>query len=141
MPEAPGFSTAIPASAAGLAAVSARLHAWLLAAGAGVAAIQRVELVLEEAVMNVIMHGTRADGRPAEIALRAALAADSCRLELTDNAAPFDPVAAPTRCTAASLEDTPGGLGLLLLRRYGQDLRYERLAGRNRLTVSVPLAG
>ncbi len=141
MPGLAAFSTPVPASAAGLAAVSARLHAWLLAAGAAAAAIQRVELVLEEVVMNVIMHGTRADGRPAEISLAADLSDDACRLALTDNAAPFDPVSAPVRGKATSVEDSPGGLGLLLLRRYGRDLHYERQGGCNRLTVSVALGG
>jgi anti-sigma regulatory factor (Ser/Thr protein kinase) len=83
------------------------------------------------------MHGAPA----SRIALAAALEEAACRLSVTDNGPAFDPASAPLARDAASLDqDSPGGLGLLLLRRYGRDLAWRRLPEGNRLEVTVPLA-
>ena len=135
---APPFQRDIPPTAAGLAAASQALADWLGARGAPQAGIGRVELVLEEVVMNVIMHGSPAEA-PARIRLAASATPGACELELHDNGPAFDPSTAPPRRDGAALDqDRPGGLGLVLLRRYARDLRYTRLAGGNQLRLSIP---
>ncbi len=129
---------AIPPSPAGLATASAALAAWLATQGAPEAGIGRVELVLEEVVMNVLLHGAPVAGLP-RLHLAAAPLAAACRLTITDNGPPFDPATAPPRTDGAALDQArPGGLGLLLLRRYARDLAYRRLPDGNRLDLTIP---
>lgn len=134
------FNAEIAPNAEALAGAVRQLCAWLAAAGAPAAALWRVELVLEEVVMNVIMHGHPPDGAAPRIALAAALEGEGCRLSVTDNGPAFDPATAPPARDAASLDqEHPGGLGLLLLRRYGRNLAWRHLPEGNRLDVTVPL--
>lgn len=94
-----------------------------------------VELVLEEAFMNIVRHAFD-DG--AEHLVDLSLRAEPGRLvlELVDDGMRFDPAghAAPPR--AISIQTArPGGLGLPLMWRYVDSLQYRREAGRNRLTL------
>lgn len=138
-----GFTAEIPPSAEGVAAVSERLAAWLEAAGVPMPVIGRVELVLEEVTMNIVMHGSPADGGQPRIRLEAALLPAGCRLTVTDNGPAFDPVTSPLVREVASIDqDRPGGLGLMLMRRYGRDLDWQPLPGSgNRLALTIPIPG
>ena len=134
----PAFQQDITPTPDGLAEASQALAAWLTAHGAPEAGIGRVELVLEEVVMNVIMHGAPAEGA-AHIRLTAHAAPGACDLRVTDNGPAFDPTTATPRADGASLDQaTPGGLGLVLLARYASGLGYRRLPGGNQLDLSVP---
>lgn len=88
----------------------------------------RLELVLEELLMNLIEHaqpGTAA----LQIGLSLSLLPQEVQLVIQDNAAPFDPVTAPLPAAATSIATaTPGGRGLLLVRQSVKSLHYERLA-------------
>lgn len=91
-----------------------------------------MRLCLEEALANIAMHGDPA----GEVSVGASLAEETGRvvLSIRDDGQPFDPVAA----------DLPegqdvGGNGLLLLRRYCNDLAYRRDQGRNELTLRFTL--
>jgi anti-sigma regulatory factor (Ser/Thr protein kinase) len=80
------------------------------------------------------MHGDP-DG---DVSIGASLAEESGRLVLSirDDGHPFDPV------TAALPQGRDiGGNGLLLLRRYCEDLEYRRVDGRNQLTLRFTLPG
>ncbi|MEJ1972156.1 MAG: ATP-binding protein [Lacunisphaera sp.] len=53
----------------------------------------------------------------------------------------FDPLQVPVKVLPTRLEDaTPGGLGLVLIRNYTDEVRYARVAGRNCLTLVFRLA-
>jgi len=118
-------------------------------AGLDHAAIQRVDLVLEEALMNVIRHAYAANALEQFIMLDCGLDADGVfRLVLTDWGAAFDPVAVPVKAPEleASLEAnleadlehrTPGGLGLFFLRSMAQ-ASYDRKNDANVLTLRFP---
>jgi anti-sigma regulatory factor (Ser/Thr protein kinase) len=108
------------------------------AAGLPARAADRAELLLEEIVMNVCMHGFD-DQAGAVVDLCAQASPDGCTLVFEDAGRPFDPTAGALAERPTSLEETePGGLGLVLLRRMASDLAYERTAeGRNRLSVRV----
>lgn len=117
-----------------------RLHEWLdqaLAAGALPDRLENaVRLCLEEAVMNVVMHG-HGEGEPGEIVVTLGHGPGSLWARIADRAPPFNPVAAelpPAR--RPSLQEGPlGGRGLRLMRRFAQDLHYERRDGQNLLTL------
>ena len=126
----------VPASAAGSAAACDAAERHLAAAGLTPRAAYRVQLVLEELVMNVALHAAA-----AEAAIAVARVPDGVLLGVEDDGPPFDPTqAAPA--AAPSLQPAPaGGLGLVLVRKSALAWAYERAGGRhNRLTVLVAAA-
>jgi anti-sigma regulatory factor (Ser/Thr protein kinase) len=119
-----------------------RLYPWLESAGPAQEVpadlMRRLHVVLEEAVANVAMHAYPA-GQPGEITVRLRGDPSGVVLEVEDAGVAFDPTAAPQRPRAATLpEATPGGWGLGLIRHYCSDIAYQRLGGRNVLTLRFP---
>lgn len=101
-------------------------------------ALFRLELVLEEGVMNRVWHAYPAGWPPGDIGLRLRVLPEMLELCLEDEGVPFDPLAVADPSAPASLaEARPGGLGLMLVRKRVQAMRYEREHGRNRLTVEI----
>lgn len=99
----------------------------------------QLDLVLTEAVTNVMDYSRRADAGGC-IDLAYAIEAGSMRIEIADDGPPFDPTARAEVSLPLSLEEaTPGGLGIHLMRRYSQDMAYRRDHGRNVLSLSLPL--
>jgi anti-sigma regulatory factor (Ser/Thr protein kinase) len=94
----------------------------------------RLELVLTEAVTNVIDHCV--DATAIEIACTRD--GEKVQVEIADDGAPFDPSAlAPHALPTHLAEATPGGLGVHLIRQYSEDLRYQRTPGHNHLLLSL----
>jgi serine/threonine-protein kinase RsbW len=94
-----------------------------------------VQLCLEEAVANIIMHGGAKDDR-VEIAIE--LERDGAMLvaRIEDTGCEFDPTQFPPLSMAKSLEDPKiGDYGIHLMRSFASSMHYERREGRNRLTL------
>ncbi len=115
-----------------------RLYPWLEAEAAIVPKPIRhaMHVAAEEAVVNAAKHAF-APGERGRISVTLDIASGSATLVIEDTGAAFDPVAAPVPERPAALE--PGGLGLILLRHYCHDIRYERAGDRNRLILRFPL--
>jgi serine/threonine-protein kinase RsbW len=101
-----------------------------------------VELVFEEIVANIVLHGAT-DAREPDVCVTLEGQADSILLTFEDDGLPFDPCGRldgqPTKWVD---EAKVGGFGLILVRRAASALVYVRTAaGRNRLSVSVLRAG
>lgn len=95
---------------------------------------KRVEVAMEEAIVNVISHGS-----PAEITL-------DCHLELErqiefvlrDDGPPFNPItddAEDLKFDISLEEREPGGLGISIMRKYMDLLLYRREDNQNILTL------
>ena len=95
----------------------------------------RVNLVLEELVLNIIDYGQ--DGRDPDIALEIESDVDVVRIELSDRGRPFDPLteAPEPDLTAPLAERSMGGLGVHLTKTLMDEVRYSREACRNRLSI------
>lgn len=106
--------------------------------------IYRLELVLEESLMNRVMHAFPGGGRH-EVALTISLAPaepvdgapEDVVLRFEDDGVAFDPLAAESPTPGRADPSATGGFGNLLTRRAARALFYERVAGRNRVTVRV----
>lgn len=97
----------------------------------------KVELILEETLMNVIWHAFR-DEAEHRINVRVKVEPQQIVLQFEDDGIAFDPLTASEPVAPASLDDAvPGGLGLLLVRKLSTSVGYERREGRNRLTITV----
>lgn len=94
-----------------------------------------LQLIVEELVTNVIVHGGLEGDAPAGTFTLDA-EAEGYRITLTDRGRPFDPLAQATPDLALSLEERDiGGLGIHLCRRLTEQQRYERRDGHNVLTL------
>ena len=94
-----------------------------------------IQLCLEEAVANIIMHGgARDDHLMIVIELERKGATLIARIE--DTGCEFDPTQFPSLSIAKALEDAKvGDYGIHLMRSFASGMHYERLEGRNRLTL------
>ena len=95
----------------------------------------RVQLVIEEMVINVMNYGHEDGSHEIEITM------DSephlLTIEITDDGKPFDPLEdAPEPDLVGSIEDRRvGGLGVYLVRTMMDDMSYRREQGKNHLVL------
>jgi anti-sigma regulatory factor (Ser/Thr protein kinase) len=96
--------------------------------------INRIEVILEELVSNVVRHGKGAD----YVRIRASCEGDAIRLLIEDNGKPFDPFAVPEpdRFTSVS-EAKLGGQGVPLVKRLSRSVHYERLGAVNQTSAII----
>ena len=98
-----------------------------------------LNLVLEEAVVNVINYAYPKDEHQS-IYLSATLHDGSIVLILTDTGKEFDPTMAPdVDITLSADEREIGGLGIFLIRQIMNEVKYERIDGKNVLTLEKKL--
>ena len=98
-----------------------------------------LNLVLEEAVVNIINYAYPKEDHEL-IYLSAKLHNDSIMLVLTDTGKEFDPTMAPEADITLSADERPiGGLGIFLIRQIMNEVKYERIEGKNVLTLEKKL--
>lgn len=94
-----------------------------------------LNLVLEEAVVNVINYAYPKEEHES-IYLSAHLHEGSIVFVLTDTGKAFDPTAAPDADVSLSADERQiGGLGIFLIRQIMNEVKYERIEGKNVLTL------
>jgi serine/threonine-protein kinase RsbW len=94
-----------------------------------------VQLCLEEAVANIIMHGGEKDDR-LKIAIELERNGRTLIARIEDSGREFDPTQFRPRPLAKSLEEAKvGDYGIHLMRCFASGMHYERPEGRNRLTL------
>jgi anti-sigma regulatory factor (Ser/Thr protein kinase) len=119
----------------------------------GAKAANRLEVVLEELISNVLRHGFEGDGGHSML-LAVAAGPGDVEITLEDDGRPFDPTGVPDPAPLTSVETARvGGLGLKAVRRFAA-WRYEAApdsadwrafvdadaAPANRLVVRLPTA-
>ncbi|KEF41381.1 MAG: hypothetical protein ER33_11715 [Cyanobium sp. CACIAM 14] len=101
----------------------------------------KLELCLNEVLANLIDHaGAGPSSPPVQLSLELADCGDRALATLTicDAGEAFDPLSVSHGPLPRSLQEAePGGLGLLLVRRFMDELGYERADGRNVLRMGV----
>ncbi len=97
--------------------------------------IYRIELVLEEVLMNIVWHAYGEEpGRTMSVQARHE--GPAVTLTFEDQGRAFDPTLAPDPALPSRLDEANvGGLGLLLVRKFAREIAYERRAGTNRLEI------
>ena len=91
----------------------------------------KLELILTEAVTNVIQHGY-ADAENDDIEVRVQDQVNRLRVELRDKAKPFNPLRQPEVVFPRTLnEASEGGLGIHLIRTYTEECYYQRVDHQN----------
>lgn len=101
--------------------------------------IFNLTLVLEEAVVNVINYAYPKEDHES-IYLSAKMQDGSIIFVLSDSGKEFDPTMAPEADVTLSAEERQiGGLGIFLIRQIMNEVRYERIDGKNVLTLEKKL--
>ena len=97
--------------------------------------IFNMNLVLEEAVVNIINYAYPKEEHET-IYLSAKMQDESIILILTDTGKEFDPTVAPEADVTLSADERQiGGLGIFLIRQIMNEVKYERIDGKNVLTL------
>ena len=95
----------------------------------------QVKLAVEEAVVNVIDYAYPI-GTQGDITVDASTDGTFLQFVITDSGKPFDPTEGGRVDTTLSAEDRPiGGLGIFLVRELMDSINYERIDGKNILTL------
>lgn len=100
--------------------------------------IQEIEMAAEEVLVNIIRYAYP-EGEPGEVEIRGRSESDhELILEFEDSGAPFDPTSIPEPDLNLSLSEREvGGLGVFLVRKMVNEVRYRRAGERNILTFFV----
>jgi len=113
---------------------------WLAARKVPAAVDYLANLAIEELATNSIKYG-HDDAAEHQIEFELTLGTDEMVLVMMDDGRPFNPLELPEPDTSLPVEDRPvGGLGVHLLRKMSDSMQYERLNGRNRITLRKSLA-
>ena len=113
--------------------MSAWWRQWASHAGLTSEACDRGELCLNEAVGNIIQHGTIDDERAVEVVLERS--SDAVRITVIDSGDRFNPLEHPVAALPSSLENaTVGRLGIPLMGSSADEISYRRENGQNLLT-------
>ena len=103
--------------------------------GMDMAVAIQMNLAMEEAVVNVMTYAYPAD-TVGDVTIEAVTIADQLQFTITDSGIPFDPTAKAEVDTTLSAEERPiGGLGIHLVRQLMDSINYERIDGKNILTL------
>ena len=95
-----------------------------------------MKLAVEEAVVNVINYAYPA-GEIGDINIEATATAMALKFKITDSGVSFAPTDAPDVDTSLSAEERRiGGLGIFLVRQLMDTINYERIDGKNVLTLT-----
>ena len=98
-----------------------------------------LNLVLEEAVSNVILYAYSKEVQK-EITLLANISDNNLIFVLTDSGKEFDPTKVPDADVTLSAEEREiGGLGIFLIRQIMDTVEYQRIDGKNVLTLGKQL--
>jgi serine/threonine-protein kinase RsbW len=132
--------TTVPSDAAHLPALTEFLRDFWSESNLPAGDAVPFELALEEVFMNVVMHGAAAD-RATRVEVSVALVDGGVILIVEDDGPPFDPLSLPAPDLTASLEKRPiGGLGVFLVRKMMDSVRYQRRGARNQLQMTKLVA-
>ena len=99
--------------------------------------VHRFQLALEEVLANAITYAF-SDADQHEIEVSIECRGGTLAATVSDDGAPFDPLAQPPPDVHAAVEDRKvGGLGIHLLRSLMEAVEYLRADGRNHLTFRI----
>ncbi len=95
----------------------------------------KLKLAVEEAVVNVMEYAYPA-GTTGDIHIHISSNGRRLKFVITDSGASFNPTEASAADTSLTAEERPvGGLGIFLVRNLMDSINYERIDGKNVLTL------
>jgi len=130
-------SLTLPAVAASLPAFSEFVREGAAAAGIAMDELGKLDLVLEEVLINVARYAYAPGSGEVEVGYVAGEAV--LRVEIIDSGRVFNPLEADPPDLSRGLADRPiGGLGVFLVKNMVKTIDYDRENGRNVLSFTFP---
>ena len=134
----PEHRLTLPARVESLEEFRQFIRAGAVACGIASGEIDKLDLVMEEILMNVARYAYVPETGDAEVTYWQASPGRLC-IEISDGGHPFDPLAADPPDLSRGLADRPiGGLGVFLVRSLVESMGYRREHGRNVLSFEFP---
>jgi serine/threonine-protein kinase RsbW len=131
----------LPATAGSISAFSQFVRGGAVEAGIGEADLEKLDLVLEEILINVARYAYTPETGAVEVAYAQA-GPSKLRVEIADFGRVFNPLEADPPDLSRGLADRPiGGLGVFLVRSMVDSIDYRRESDRNILSFTFPLDG
>jgi serine/threonine-protein kinase RsbW len=131
----------LPASAASISVFSDFVRASAIAAGVASNEFEKLDLVLEEILINVARYAYTPETGEVEVSCAPA-GTDKLRVEIADFGRVFNPLEADPPDLSRGLADRPiGGLGVFLVRSMVDSIDYRRDQDRNILSFTFPPDG
>lgn len=132
------FSLRLPAELDHLPVFLDHVRQTAQAAGLEEASGIRLELAVEEALVNVVNHAYAGQNHPGVVACRVIVEVDGLTVEIVDEGPPFNPLTQPEPDTTLELEQRqPGGLGIFMIQQLTDEVSYHREEDRNVLTIRM----
>ena len=105
------------------------------AAGLDMGTTMKMNLAIEEAVVNV-MNYAYPSGTKGEVRIEAKAREDYVEFVISDDGRPFDPTGVKDVDTTSPAEERSiGGLGIFLVKHYMDKVKYKYIDGQNVLTL------
>jgi anti-sigma regulatory factor (Ser/Thr protein kinase) len=96
--------------------------------------IRELQLAVEEAIANTIIHGYR--GAAGDVAIAICVTPGAVEVRIEDRAPPFDPLGFPEPDRESSLDERRiGGLGIFLIRQAVDEAVYQYAEDKNILLL------
>ncbi len=100
----------------------------------------KAQVALDEALANIVKHAYRGVAE-AFVDIICTITADELQISLTDDGVPYDPLSAPAPDTVSPLEvRRPGGLGVRLMTKLMDEVKYSRREEQNVLVMRQRLS-
>ncbi len=100
--------------------------------------VQEANLVLEEAIVNIINYAYETKREKHKIFIRFRIENEEIVLNIEDDGKPFDPLGTPEPDLNVPLEEREaGGFGIYLIRKLAKSVSYVRDGAKNILTVKI----
>ena len=128
------FAFTIDAKIENIPLVADGISDYLASAGVGTDIIPDIELSVDEAITNIVMHGYK--GGEGTIAIACTIGPGCVRVEIRDSAPAFNPLSVPAPDLSAPLADRAvGGMGIYFIRKVMDEVSYAYVNGENVLRL------
>jgi len=129
----------LPASAGSISALSEFVRGGAVAAGVAATEFEKLDLILEEILINVARYAYTPETGVVEVAYTPA-GSSKLRVEIADFGRVFNPLEVDPPDLSRGLADRPiGGLGVFLVRSMVDSISYRREEDRNILSFTFPI--
>jgi serine/threonine-protein kinase RsbW len=103
-------------------------------------ALMQLQVALDEIVSNVVKYSWP-DGSKHKFLVRITVRETGVALDIFDDGQPFDPLGTPEPdWPPAGQRPRPGGVGIHMIKKLVDDLAYERIDGRNHISLTKKCA-
>ena len=134
------FSFTVSAEIANIPLITDSIADYLTSAGVITDIIPDIELAVDEAVTNIVLHGYKKG--PGTIAITCTITGTAVQIAIRDSAPAFNPLTIPPPDISADLADrVAGGMGIFLIRKVMDGVEYEYTEGQNVLTMEKKVPG